>query len=90
MTAPKRRWFQFGLREMLVLVGLLAVVSWQAVTMPTRQSIGFGAGTAHEFDGPPSVLVVSLRIAVWGFVAIVVWGVAIVVWRWGNRGSPKT
>jgi hypothetical protein len=88
-TPPRRRWYRFGLGEMLALVTLLAIVWWHAVTQSTTQSFNLGVGgEPFVFDGRPSGLVASIRGTVWSVGAIGVWIVAIAGWRRYSRRSP--
>jgi hypothetical protein len=54
-SKPRRRWFQFGLSECLILGPLLAVLWWRCVVMPVYISVAF------DTKRSPTALEAALR-----------------------------
>jgi hypothetical protein len=49
-TPPRRRWFQFGIAEMLALFALLAIVWWQSSVRPVKYIIPKGTAVGGPGD----------------------------------------
>ena len=45
---PRRRWFQIGLAELLILTTLLAIVCWQAASWPAIVRLGPGRSAGRN------------------------------------------
>jgi hypothetical protein len=97
----RRRWYQLGLGEYLLLTTLLGVIWWQCATRPAIKTLGPGSKTAPGGGvltwssmtierRPPPVRIVAYRGAVCTVGALVAWiAVATAIRRVARRSEMR-
>jgi hypothetical protein len=83
MAKKRRRWFQFGLAEWLILTGLLGIAWWQCIRWPVPDT-----ELPEESERKPTRREAMVRMAISTVAIVGVWLVGSIAVR-GFLGRPK-